>query len=86
MESVYAPNLPYIHNVPFTLTLARNDADTVILVLSALVQNGETSVVEVLTLANVPSASMEACMDALHRSLTRAFFQYEVVVPEKTGD
>ena len=87
LKSVYTSSLPYIKNVPFTLTLARNDADTVILVLSALVQNGETAVVvDTLTLADVPSGSKEECLDALHTSLKHAFFQYVEVEPESMDD
>ena len=87
LRIVHTPSLPYIKNVPFTLTLARNDAETVILVLSALVQNEETSVVvDTLTLANVPSGSKAQCIDAVHTSLKRAFFQHVTVEPEIVGD
>lgn len=87
LRTVYTPTLPYIKNVPFTLTLARNDADTVIVVLSALVENEETSVVvDTLTLTNVPSGSKEECIDALHTSLKHAFYQHVKVESEIVGD
>ena len=97
---VHTPNLPYVHDVPFRLTIGRNDDDTVILMLSAHVRADEPTarlpgvapreesdvVVDTLALPSVPSASRDACIDALHAALSRAFHQPAATAPETPDD